>query len=108
VRAIRGLGCWEGAGLRTAVGARCAYRKLDARKRNLDQRPVLCDNTGYGREPHRLQPQSLGSSGPRAPLVKPLAVAALLDAAVADNAVAEALAAKGNPELPWEIGVLVA
>ena len=40
--------------------------------------------------------------------MKPLAVAALLDAAVADNAVAEALAAKGNPELPWEIGVLVA
>ncbi|HYX22835.1 MAG TPA: hypothetical protein VFC23_01695, partial [Thermoanaerobaculia bacterium] len=32
-------------------------------------------------------------------LVKPLAVAALLDAAVADNAVVEALAAKGNPEL---------
>ena len=32
-------------------------------------------------------------------LVKPLAVAALLDAAVADNAVIEALAAKGNPEL---------
>src|SRR5947199_1710267 len=32
-------------------------------------------------------------------LVKPLAVAALLDAAVADNAVIEALAAKGNPAL---------
>src|SRR5947199_1913451 len=32
-------------------------------------------------------------------LVKPLAVAALLDAAVADNAVVEALAAKGNPAL---------
>src|SRR5947209_1825760 len=32
-------------------------------------------------------------------LVKPLAVAALLDAAVADNAVIEALAAKDNPEL---------
>jgi predicted transposase YdaD len=30
-------------------------------------------------------------------LVKPLAVSALLDAALADNAVAEALAAKGNP-----------
>jgi hypothetical protein len=32
-------------------------------------------------------------------LVKPLAVAALLDAAAADNAVAEALLAKGNPVL---------
>lgn len=32
-------------------------------------------------------------------LVKPLAVAALLDAAVADNEVIEALAAKGNPAL---------
>jgi hypothetical protein len=32
-------------------------------------------------------------------LVTPLAVAALLDAAVADNAVVEALAAKGNPEI---------
>jgi hypothetical protein len=32
-------------------------------------------------------------------LVKPLAVAALLDAALADNAVAEALIAKGNPTL---------
>jgi hypothetical protein len=32
-------------------------------------------------------------------LVKPLAVAALLDAAVADNEVVEALAAKGNPAL---------
>lgn len=32
-------------------------------------------------------------------LVKPLAVAALLDAAVADNAVVQALAAKGNPEI---------
>lgn len=32
-------------------------------------------------------------------LVKPLPVAALLDAAAADNAVVEALAAKGNPEL---------
>jgi len=32
-------------------------------------------------------------------LVKPLAVAALLDAAAADNAVVEALAAKGNPAL---------
>ncbi|MFY9822316.1 MAG: hypothetical protein WAM82_13115 [Thermoanaerobaculia bacterium] len=31
-------------------------------------------------------------------LVKPLPVAALLDAAAADNAVVEALAAKGNPE----------
>src|SRR4029077_14812117 len=30
-------------------------------------------------------------------LVRPLAVSALLDAALADNAVAEALAAKGNP-----------
>ncbi|MFY9822313.1 MAG: hypothetical protein WAM82_13100 [Thermoanaerobaculia bacterium] len=32
-------------------------------------------------------------------LVKPLPVAALLDAAAADNAVVEALAAKGNPEI---------
>jgi len=32
-------------------------------------------------------------------LVKPLSVAALLDAATADNAVAEALIVKGNPEL---------
>ena len=32
-------------------------------------------------------------------LVKPLRVAALLDAAAADNAVVEALAAKGNPEI---------
>jgi hypothetical protein len=32
-------------------------------------------------------------------LVKPLAVAALLDAALADNAVAEALIAKGNPTI---------
>jgi hypothetical protein len=32
-------------------------------------------------------------------LVKPLAVSSLLDAATADNAVVEALAAKGNPEL---------
>jgi len=32
-------------------------------------------------------------------LVAPLAVAALLDAAVSDNAVVEALAAKGNPEI---------
>ena len=32
-------------------------------------------------------------------LVAPLAVAALLDAAAADNAVVEALAAKGNPAL---------
>ncbi|HEX3556372.1 MAG TPA: hypothetical protein VIA62_24395 [Thermoanaerobaculia bacterium] len=32
-------------------------------------------------------------------LVKPLTMAALLDAAVADNAVIEALAAKGNPAL---------
>ena len=32
-------------------------------------------------------------------LVTPLAVAALLDAAAADNAVVEALAAKGNPEI---------
>ncbi|HSK78558.1 MAG TPA: hypothetical protein VLQ45_19040, partial [Thermoanaerobaculia bacterium] len=32
-------------------------------------------------------------------LVTPLAVAALLDAAVADNAVVQALAAKGNPEI---------
>ncbi|MDP9122799.1 MAG: hypothetical protein M3O15_15750, partial [Acidobacteriota bacterium] len=32
-------------------------------------------------------------------LVKPLEVKALLDAAIADNAVVQALAAKGNPEI---------
>ncbi len=36
-------------------------------------------------------------------LIKPLAVSALLDAAIADNAVAEALIAKGNPVIRKEV-----
>jgi hypothetical protein len=45
------------------------------------------------------QPLEVGSRIEDPCLVKPLAVAALLDAAAADQAVVEALAAKGNPEI---------
>ena len=45
------------------------------------------------------QPLGLGSSIEAPCLAKPLAVAALLDAATADDAVVEALAAKDNPAL---------
>lgn len=58
--------------------------------------PRLCE---WSPESQSWRPLDAGSSIEDRCLVKPLAVAALLDAALADNAVAEALIAKGNPTI---------
>ncbi|HEY9014578.1 MAG TPA: Uma2 family endonuclease [Gemmatimonadales bacterium] len=58
--------------------------------------PRVCEWSAVSQSWHPLE---AGSSIEDRCLVKPLAVAALLDAALADNAVAEALLAKGNPVL---------
>jgi hypothetical protein len=58
--------------------------------------PRLCE---WSPESQGWRPLDASSSIEDRCLVKPLAVAALLDAALADNAVAEALIAKGNPTI---------
>jgi hypothetical protein len=60
------------------------------------KRPRLCEWSAEGRT---WSPLDAGSQIVDRCLVAPLAVAALLDAALADNAVVEALIAKGNPML---------